>query len=218
MPKRLLPFRQYAEEDVINMYALEDTYVNENVTGDGGNYGDNGVFVSISSANFDDDLVTYATDNYLGKTDYPHVYAQFPKVTHKVQPAHAGQNLPVLGVTLRETADYDENGEKLLYYPQKALETYTVIRGQAVPVLTRGVVTLAETAFDNVADGGMVVGNGVVISSATSGQVSGVAYDATAQSDGTLLGNIIATGSRNNGDTPTVTDQFSGAYAVVHLR
>jgi len=49
MGKRLLPFRQYNEHDVINMFALEDASVNENITGFGS--GDAGVFVKVSAGN-----------------------------------------------------------------------------------------------------------------------------------------------------------------------
>ena len=41
MATRLLPFRQYDDQDVINMYALADAAVNDNVTGVGS--GDAGV-------------------------------------------------------------------------------------------------------------------------------------------------------------------------------
>jgi len=69
MANRLLPFRQYDEHDVVNMYALVDGSVNENVTGVGG--GDAGVFVKVSAGNFDLDPVSYATDSYLAKLTTP---------------------------------------------------------------------------------------------------------------------------------------------------
>ena len=53
-----------------------------------------------------------------------------------------------MGITLRETLAYDENGEKLLYYKQKLDEAQAVLPGQTVPVLTRGLVLLSSTAFD----------------------------------------------------------------------
>lgn len=45
-----------------------------------------------------------------------------------------------LGMTLYDVRETDENGEKLIYHPRKAAENDWVISGQAVPVLTRGVV------------------------------------------------------------------------------
>jgi len=89
MANRLLPFRQYGENDVVNMYALVDGSVNESTTGVGA--GDAGVFVKVSAGNFDLDPVSYATDSYLGKTDFPHVGAnQYPSVNLKVTPAASG--------------------------------------------------------------------------------------------------------------------------------
>jgi hypothetical protein len=109
MAIRILPFRQYNEADVINMFALETTFVNESTTGAGQtSYGDAGVFVTIPAAGGDlnRDPITYATDSYLGKTDYPFVGAnQYPSVSLKVRPATSGDAL--LGITLRQTAKAD---------------------------------------------------------------------------------------------------------------
>lgn len=127
MANRLLPFRQYDDNDVVNMYALVDEAINDNVTGVG--TGDAGVFVKVSAGNFDLDPVSYSSDSYLGKTDYPHVGVnQYPKVNLKVTPAASGDLTNCLGLTLRQTAKYDENGEKLLYYRQKAEELMCVLR------------------------------------------------------------------------------------------
>ena len=103
--------------------------------------GDAGVFVSVKLGSLDNGPITYETDAYLGKTNYPYVGRdQYPAVNLRVGLALTGEN--VLGMTLNQTALKDENGEKLLYYPQKALENQAVLSGQAVPVLTRGIVTL----------------------------------------------------------------------------
>jgi hypothetical protein len=210
MAIRILPFRQYNEADVINMFALEAAYVNESTTGSGG--GDAGVFVTIPAAGGDlnKDPITYATDSYLGKTDYPFVGAnQYPSVSLKIRPATSGEAL--LGITLRQTAKADENGEKLLYYPQKREELMCVLPGQAVPVATRGVFTLASTAYN----GSLTVGGGFALSSGVSGTVTGVAATSAAR-----LGMVIGTGSRTS---PTsLSDQFAaagttGTYAMIAL-
>ena len=208
MANRLLPFRQYDEHDVVNMYALVDGSVNENVTGVGG--GDAGVFVKVSAGNFDLDPVSYATDSYLGKTDYPFIGANsYPKVNLKVTPAASGDLTNCLGLTLRQTAKFDENGEKLLYYRQKAEELMCVLPGQAVPVATRGVFTLGPSAID----GALTVGSGFKLS-ANSGKVTGCAH-----TDDGKLGVILGTGSRSPlTSTANLHDQFSGIFAVVGLR
>tara|TARA_B110000196_G_C21096756_1_gene640409 strand:+ start:750 stop:1361 length:612 start_codon:yes stop_codon:yes gene_type:complete len=199
---RILPFRQYDENDVINLFALEDASVNENVTGS--DYGDAGVFVTVSEGNLDLDPVSYADNAYLGKTNYPHVGAnQYPSVNLKVKPAIAGDSL--LGLTLRQTAKYDENGEKLLYNRQKAEELQCMLPGQAVPVLSKGVIEIAATAYD----GDLTVGGGLKLSAGVSGTVTGCSV-----TDSARIGMVLGTGSRTSGNT---ADQFAGTTALIAL-
>lgn len=210
MATRLLPFRQYDDNDVVNMYALVDAAVNDNVTGVGS--GDAGVFVKVSAGNFDLDPVSYGTNSYLGKTDYPFVGAnQYPSVNLKVTPAASGDLTNCLGLTLRQTAKFDENGEKLLYYRQKAEELMCVLPGQAVPVATRGVFSLGSNAFG----GGTLTGNNLYVGSgiklsATQGNITGCTM-----SDAGKIGIVLGTGTRTSQST---TDQFAGDFVVVGLR
>lgn len=202
MALRILPFRQYDDNDVINMFALQSAYVNTSTTGS--SFGDAGVFVTTAVGDFNLDPITYATDSYLGKTDYPFVGANlYPSVSLKIKPATSGDGL--LGITLRQTAQTDENGEKLLYYPQKAEELQAVLPGQAVPVASKGVFTFASSAFN----GTLTVGGGVKLASGVSGTVTGCAIN-----DATRVGLVIGTGSRSSA---TTTDQFAGTYAVIAL-
>jgi hypothetical protein len=202
MALRILPFRQYDDNDVINMFALQAAYVNTSTTGS--SFGDAGVFVTTAVGDFNLDPITYATDSYLGKTDYPFVGAnQYPSVSLKIKPATSGDGL--LGITLRQTAQTDENGEKLLYYPQKAEELQCVLPGQAVPVATRGLFTITSGAFN----GTLTVGGGVKLASGVSGTVTGCTIN-----DAFRVGLVVGTGSRSSG---TTTDQFAGTYAVIAL-
>jgi len=204
MATRLLPFRQYDDNDVVNMFALADASVNDNVTGVG--EGDAGVFVKISAGNLDLDPVVYGTNSYLGKTDYPFVGGNsYPSVSLKVTPAASGDTANCLGLTLRQTAKYDENGEKLLYYRQKAEELMCVLPGQAVPVATRGIFSLGANGID----GTLTVGSGFKLS-ANAGKITGCAH-----SDAGKLGMVIGTGSRTS---QGVTDAFAGNFAVIGLR
>ena len=204
MSNRLLPFRQYDDNDVINMYALADAAINDNVTGVGS--GDAGVFVKVASGNFDLDPVSYGSNSYLGKTDYPFVGAnQYPSVNLKVTPAASGDLTNVLGLTLRQTAKFDENGEKLLYYRQKAEELMCVLPGQAVPVATRGMFSLGANALD----GTLTVGSGFKLS-ANAGKVTGCLH-----TDAGKIGLVLGTGSRTS---QTTTDAFAGNFAIVGLR
>lgn len=199
MSLRILPFRQYDENDVINLFALEGASVNESTTDTGA--GDAGVFVKVSAGDFDKDPVGYSDNSYLGKTDYPFIKAQYPSVNLECAPAASGESL--LGITLRQTAKSDENGEKLLYNPVKAEELGSVLPGQAVPVATRGVFTITAAAYD----GALVVGGGVALGAA--GKVAACAATAAEK-----VGTVIGTGSRSSG---TITDSWEGDYAVVAL-
>ncbi len=117
MGLKILPFRQYDDHDVVNLYRVADGMVLDNTTDAGS--GDAGTFVKVSAGDFSLDPVAYETDSYLGKTDYPFVGRnQYPKVSLQVEPAVAG-DVP-LGITLLQTAKADENGEKLLYNPTKS--------------------------------------------------------------------------------------------------
>ena len=220
MAIRLLPFRQYAEEDVVNLFANDSA--NDKVTDTGA--GDAGIFVTVSAGDFSADPVGYETNSYLGKTDYPFIGRnQYPTVPLKVTAASGGQSC--VGVTLLQTALKDENDEKLLYYPQKKLETQSVLSGEAVPVLGKGIVSLSDDAFE----GGTIpdVGNFVEISASELGKIT----DAGATHPGvvgkTVVGQILAAGQRVNRGVSD--DQFAGAsvgtgaagsngnYAVVRI-
>ena len=203
MGLRILPFRQYDENDVVNLFAaksgqevdqLDDALSTAKVHG--------GVFVQVEVGDLNNDPIEYGTDSYLGKTNYPHIGAnQYPTVPHKVELADGSSK--VLGITLNQVAKADENGEKLLYYPQKALENHAVLPGQAVPVARKGIFTLHESAF-NVADWATDVAIGNTLIATSSGQVSG-----QAAADLDSVGTVIATGSRTES-----VGSLNGNYAI----
>jgi len=183
--------------------------------------GSAGVFVKVSAGNLDLDPIQYtATDitNTLGKTDYPFLGAvQYPAVPLQFTAATAG--VPVLGLTLNQTLSTDENGERLLYNPVKRAELQAVLTGQAVPVATRGIFTLADTAIDWV-DANMVVNSHLVIS-ANAGKVSGLLATAVSPITGTtsIIGRILGTGQRvsQNGKSDYFAGTTTGKYALVQF-
>ena len=215
MSLRLYPFRQYSEHDVINLFASDTVDSTPSTNGNGSA----GVFVKVSAGNLDLDPITYATnDTVLGKTDYPFLgAAQYPSVPLTFTAATAGS--PVLGITLNQTLLTDENGEKLLYNPVKRAELQAVLSGQAVPVATRGVFTLADTAIDWV-DASMTVNNHLVVS-ANAGKVSGLAASTVSPITGTtsIVGRILATGQRvsQNGKSDYFAGATTGKYALVQI-
>jgi len=217
MSLRLYPFRQYSDVDVINMFASDTVDANPSTNGNGSA----GVFVKVSAGNLDLDPIQYtATDitNTLGKADYPFLGAvQYPAVPLQFTAATAG--VPVLGMTLNQTLATDENGERLLYNPVKRAELQAVLTGQAVPVVSRGIFTLADTAIDWV-DANMVVNSHLVIS-ANAGKVSGLLASAVSPITGTtsIIGRILGTGQRvsQNGKSDYFAGSTTGKYALVQI-
>jgi hypothetical protein len=216
MSLRLYPFRQYSEFDVINLFASSTCDDNPFTNGNGSA----GVFVKVNAGNLDSDPITYASNSYLGKTDYPFLgAAQYPTVPLTF--TAATNDAPVLGITLNQTLAYDENAEKLLYNPVKKAELQAVLSGQAVPVATRGMFTLADTAIDWV-DANMVVNSHLLIS-ANAGKVTGLAPTTTGALTGqyAIIGKVLATGSRasQNGksDYYAGTGTAGAKYALVQI-
>jgi hypothetical protein len=212
MSLRLYPFRQYSDVDVINMFASDTVDATPSTNGNGSA----GVFVKVSAGNLDLDPIQYtATDitNTLGKADYPFLgAAQYPAVPLKF--TAATNDAPVLGITLNQTLSTDENGERLLYNPVKRAELQAVLSGQAVPVATRGIFTLADTAIDWV-DANMVPNSHLVIS-ANAGKVSGQLVSASPTA---AIGRILGTGQRvsQNGKSDYFAGTTTGKYALVQI-
>ena len=216
MALRILPFRQYSDHDVINMYSVLDFDVNDNTIDSG--RGDTGMFVKIADGNFDNDPVTYQTNTYLGKNDYPFLGTteMYPEVNLKVTGAKDEDH--AIGMTLYQTAKNDENGQKLLYNPEKQEEAQAMLPGQAVPIATKGIFTLASSAFDGPITS-FAPGNRIKLSS-NAGKVTGFSTVTAATittgdlvDEDKVFGHVLGTGTRSN--VGITTDQFSGDYIVV---
>jgi hypothetical protein len=203
---RLLPFRQYDENDVINFYSLD------------AETGEAGSVVKISSANLTDDPVKYVQrgDSDSFQTTLGKGLSMYPEVPYKVTKcSDTGAGVKAIGILLRDVRNKDENGENLLYYPQKKEELQCVVSGEAVPVATRGLFTINTRGLTNgivpsVNDYALPSKNGTItgISSATPAKHS--------EHHAHNIGTFIATGNRESqGGT---TDVFAGAYAILKLR
>jgi len=176
MAKRILPYRDYSEHEVVNLFALETaglTLANCKEAGSGD--WDSGVVVKVNAGELPGDVPSKMDSasgdklrDYLGASfSNAHIgYNAYPSNGMTVTPAAAGE--VALGITLRETLAFDENGEKMLYYKQKLDEAQGVLPGQTVPVLTRGLVLLAASAFASAPS----IGDGLQIS-ATDGKLEG---------------------------------------------
>ena len=219
MASTLLPFRQYNEHEVVNLYALDLDSTKHSLPGDacsnmkvGGADADwdAGRLVNVSAGTFGDNPTTL--ENTAGTGSYAqraraymgaaynasggglsHVgQVGYPSAVLKCQPDKGGAGS--LGITLRDTMAYDENNEKLLYYTVKGDEGQSVLPGQVVPVLRRGLIAMkvedsgtpsvadavyGHAASGNTGEGGLIttdsVGNGSAV-----GEIIAV-LDATAK-------------------------------------
>lgn len=168
---KLLPFRQYDEKDVINLFSLEISssgggtdYINLKAGGTGNNvehYSGTGVAVSGFTRAGTSPAVAEVLGNtgtlggdapglsdsesYLGGVvnGLGHTLGQGSQypIASSSVKATTASDPDFLGITLRATLAYDENTEKLLYYSRKLEELQAVLPRQAVPVATRGMFT-----------------------------------------------------------------------------
>lgn len=155
MAKRILPYRDYSEHDVVNLFALDTaglTLADCKEAGSGD--WDSGVVVKVKAGTLPGDVPSKLDSasgdklrDYLGASfGSAHIgYNAYPSNGMTVEAADSGD--AIVGITLRETLAFDENGEKMLYYKQKLDEAQGVLPGQTVPVLSRGLVLLDGSAF-----------------------------------------------------------------------
>ena len=176
MAHNLRPFRQYSESDVVGLFAFsgDSTLVTKGlavkVVGDGWtNEADSRVVETLGSVG----------------ASYTNVVSQRYGVVPKVALAASGD--AILGITLMDVRELDENGEKLVFNPRKAAEMGVVISGQAVPVLTKGLVLYSGAS--NVAAGS------VAFVSGAAGELAGAA---TLPTNATRVGKWLSKNDTNS--------------------
>jgi hypothetical protein len=182
MAHTLRPFRDYSEHEVLNLFAFSGAAESAAVMAT------RGLAVKLSAEGF---TVGPTSSSANQPTDFlGNVGAAFPLsnsqrfgVRPKVTIATSGD---VLGLTLLDVRELDENGEKLIFNPQKAAEMNVVISGQAVPVLTRGVVLYSGTSIANATAGQIAVVSGTIGDLANVSAVRG-----TEVAVGKFLGNAV---------------------------
>ncbi len=196
MAKRILPYRDYSEHDVVNLFALDlsgaDAAALAAMTSAGSGNHDAGVVVKVSAGALPGDTPsTLATSgalrDYLGASfSGVHIgFNAYPSNGMTVAPADGTG--ATLGITLRETLAFDENGEKMLTYKQKLDEAQGVLPGQTVPVLTKGMVLLGGSAFSAAPS----LGDDLEVDSGNAGQL-------VTQSSGVVVGKVIAIGEESD--------------------
>ena len=129
--ERLMPFRDYDEHEVVNLFA----------------FGDDAVSLGTSDVVYAGSVVKVKTGwtnsdetQFLGNVGagFNNTVSQRYGVSAEVEYTDGGADEAALGITLYDVREYDENGEALKFNPRKAAELQAVLSGQAVPVCTRG--------------------------------------------------------------------------------
>jgi hypothetical protein len=183
MAHTLRPFRDYSEHEVLNLFAYSGAAENSSVILT------RGAAVKLSAEGFTVGPTSSSANQpteLLGNVGaaFPLSQSQRFGVRPKVTLATSGD---VLGLTLLDVRELDENGEKLIFNPRKAAEMNVVISGQAVPVLTRGVVLYSGDGIANATAGQIAVVSG------TAGDLANVsAVRGTEVAVGKFLGNAVS--------------------------
>jgi len=146
------PFRSYDEHDVVNLFAFNGTT-------------NKGTLVKVSTGWSNTDAnggITQVANPHAAT--YNGTVSQYHVLTPRVTEAGTGD--ASLGIVLNDVRLTDDNGEFLIYKPARAAELSAVASGQAVPVLTRGLV-LYKAAAVSAGDVAFANGNGTISGAAT---------------------------------------------------
>lgn len=143
----LLPFRDFDAHDVLNYFALYSGQANK------------GTLVTVTGQGWlsTDNLNT----NPIG-AQYNNTQSNRWSITPRVTPCNTGT--PVGMLLYDAGVETDENGEKLIFHPQKTIELQAVPSGYPVPIVTRGVFLISGTLGNpaNAGDLGYIAPDGLI--------------------------------------------------------
>ena len=172
----LKAFRQYSEHDVVNLFSLTGNSITLPFN--------KGTLVSVNGDGWKNDASSdLAMLGGVG-ADYSNTVSQRYGVPACVTVAATGDN--ILGITLYDVRETDENGEKLVFNPRKAAELQAVVSGQAIPVMTKGVVLYNGVVGTPAGGGAAYASANGIISATTGGKVIGKFLGAK-DADGNVL-------------------------------
>lgn len=130
----LKPLRDYSEHDVLNWFALAGT------TGSKGTP----VVISNSGVNTNNSTPTVHA-NLAASLNNGNTYSPRWEIYPRVTPATSGQSKPI-GIQLYDVLEVNQWNYPLLYDGQRREELQAVLSGQAVPILTRGIISVGPFA------------------------------------------------------------------------
>jgi hypothetical protein len=188
---KLRPFRQYHENDVINLFAF-DAFPTGLLKVD------KGAMVIAKGADgwmADDEFNLESINN-----SYPNTVSDRWHVAATIERCNdggltAGSEERPMGMLLYDVTETDENGEKLLWHPRKYHEMQVALLGHAVPVLTRGIVLL-----NGIDETGGIAGPGVNVYAVGDGQLSTSADPNSDTSAAVKVGVCLGKKASNNDD------------------
>ena len=126
----LLPFRDYNEHEVINLYSCNTVATKGTLVKLIAPVGQN--VLNISNISVGNKFVNTLNNNFdiLGQVEIVTGFTDVPSA---------------LGLLLYDVRETDENGERLIFNPQKMAEMNVVLpKINAVPILTRGIVLIND--------------------------------------------------------------------------
>ncbi len=184
----LFPLRQYSESEVVNFFALNGT-------------GLNGQLVAYETGNQNPELADGYSTLSVGSA-FTNIISNRYLNNRRVRPAVASDyKSQIAGVTLHTTAEFDENGQKLvLLSPDQAYERGFVPSGFTTPVLQRGILTVRLSQILNAGTvsplpGFVLVPSGVgAFAAVPPSQVTG-----NAELNSRSVGSVFSASGANNG-------------------
>jgi len=196
----LLPFRQYAPSEVLNIFALYGT-------------GLNGQLVAIETGSQDPALSAGQYTTLPVASAYTNVTSYRYNNPRRVRPTAAGDTtFNTIGVTLHTTAVYDENGNLLSNMPyDQTLERGFVQTGFTVPVLARGLITLKSSQIIGTA----FPGYAAVISTGGAGKFEAINPATASILGGLTTGAATYTGCQVVGKFISYSGSAFGGYAQI---
>lgn len=184
----LFPLRQYSEAEVRNFWALNGT-------------GLNGQLVAFETGNQNPELADGYSTLSVGAS-FTNIISNRYLNNRRVRPAGVADfKSQIAGVTLHTTAEFDENGQKLvLLSPDQAYERGFVPSGFTTPILKRGMLTvrLSQIANANVVSpvpGMVLVPTGVGAFAAIAAATATGSPDIFQRT----VGSVVSTSGFNNG-------------------
>lgn len=170
MAQNIKPFRDVSEHDVLNLFTYSGASLP--VT--------KGTFVRISSGWSS----TVDPNSIAGSPGFTYGNSLSPRwsVPATVTSVSTWDEVP-LGITLYDIREVDENGELLVFRPQKKDEMQCVLSGEAVPIVTKGMFLYSGV------NGGAATGGSL----AYSGPLNGL-YTTGVNSVGKFLGPVDSNG------------------------